>query len=124
MNFTDIFDSYIQQYSLVIYGLILGCSIAVILGVVFIKCLNILCCRHTLYFVCILMFFICAALFIYAIVLSMLMASMHYTCAYIEETLTSPTKFTQTITDVYGSKYSQFTNTFSECFGGTNDFMT
>lgn len=124
MNFTDAFDSYTQQYSLVIYGSIIGCTTAVIIGAIFIKCLNILCCRHLLYFVCIIMFFISIALFIYAIILSFLMASMHYTTSYIEGTFTSPTKFTQTITDIYGLKYSEFTATFSQCFGGTNDFMT
>lgn len=94
MNFTNTLDSYIQQYSLALYGSILGCAIAVILGVVFMKCLNVLCCRHLLYSVCFLLFFLCVALFFYAIVLSMLMTSMHYTCAYVEETFTSPTKFT------------------------------
>lgn len=123
MDLTHTLDSYIQQYSLALYGSILACAITVILGVVFMKCLNVLCCRHLLYFVCFLLFFLCAALFVYAIVLSMLMTSMHYTCAYVEETFTSPTKFTQTISDIYGSKYSQLTTTFSECFGGTNDFM-
>lgn len=123
MGLTHSLDSYIQQYSIALYGSILGCAVAAILGVVFMKCLNVLCCRHLLYFVCFLLFFLCAALFLYAIVLSVLMTSMHYTCAYVEDTFTSPSKFTQTFTDIYGSKYSQLTTTFSECFGGTNDFM-
>ena len=101
MSYTDTFDTYAQQYSLLLFGSILGCAIAVILGIVFLKCLKIICCRHLIYLVCILMFFLCLLLFIYAIALSILMTSMHYTCTYVEDSFTSPTKFTQLITDVY-----------------------
>ena len=101
MSYTETFDTYAQQYSLVLFGSILGCGIAVILGIVFLKCLKVLCCRHLIYLVCILIFFLCLLLFIYAIALSILMTSMHYSCTYLEESFTSPTKFIQTITDTF-----------------------
>lgn len=117
------FDTYSKQYSLALYGGILGLSIAVILGIVFLKCLNVMCCRHLIYLVCIIFFFICLILFIYTIVLSIVMTSVHYSCTYLDDSFTSPTKFIQTITDTYEQKHVKFKTVFSECFGGTNNFM-
>jgi uncharacterized membrane protein len=121
--FTKI-DSYNTQYSMALYGTFLGLSILIILGVIFVKCLNLIGCRYCLYFCCLASFFACLAAFAFAIVLSIIMPSLFYTCSYFSSAFNNPNQFSSTITTIGGSNYQNISSYFSQCFGGTNDFLT
>ena len=117
-------DSFNTSYSIIFYGVILGMASLILLGIIFVKCLNAIQCRYFIYFICFLMLFICILLFLYAIILSIIMPTLFYTCSYFENTFTSSTDFTNTILTLQGSGFANLANKFSQCFGGTNNFMT
>jgi hypothetical protein len=116
-------DSMNTSYSIPFYGIILGQALLILLGMIFMKCLNMLACRYFIYFICLIMFFFCLLLFIYAIILAILMPSLFYTCSYFQNTFTTPTGFTNMILTLQGNSYSDLANQFSQCFGGTSNFM-
>jgi hypothetical protein len=107
-----------------IYGTFLGLSILIIIGIIFVKCLNLIGCRYCLYFCCLVCFFACLIAFAFAIVLSLIMPSLFYTCSYFSSAFNNPTQFSSTITTIGGSNYQNISSYFSQCFGGTNDFLT
>jgi hypothetical protein len=117
-------DSLTTTYSIIFYGIILGMASLILLGIVFMKCLNAIQCRYFIYFICFIMLFFCILLFLYAIILSIIMPTLFYTCSYFENTFTSPTDFTNTILTLQGNGFADLANKFSQCFGGTNNFMT
>lgn len=51
------------------------------------------------------------------------MPSIFYTCSYLQNAFTSPVAYTNTVTTLLGTSYSNLANQFAQCFGGTNDFM-
>jgi hypothetical protein len=125
LNLLNNIDSYNLQYSIPLYGLVLALGALTLIGVILVKCLNAICCRHFLYLVCIFCFLVGLLLFILTIVLAGGMVTSYYSCAYLAGgTFTSPTAFTNTITNLAGSQYSNLPASFSQCFGGTNTFMT
>lgn len=117
-------DSYNLNYSIIFYGVILGQALLILIIIIFMKCFKMLSCRYLIYFICFIMFFFCLLLFIYAIVLAIIMPSLYYTCQYFQNTFTSPTAFTSMILTLQGASYTNLANQFSQCFGGTNGFMT
>lgn len=107
-----------------LYGTALGLGLLVIIGVIFVKCFGKIGCRHFLYIVCLLTFFLTIVAFIFAIVLSLLMPSLYYTCSYLQPAFTSPTAFASTLKTLGGGSFIEISNSFSQCYGGTNDFIT
>lgn len=80
--------------------------------------------RFCLYFLCIILFLICLVAFVVTIILSFTLPSLYYTCQYIQDTFTTPAKWTSTILTLNGNGYTETANHFAQCFGGTNDFIT
>jgi hypothetical protein len=73
-------DSYNINYSILFYGVILGLALLILISIVFMKCFNMLSCRHFIYFICFIMFFLCILLFFYSIILAIIMPTLFYTC--------------------------------------------
>jgi hypothetical protein len=117
-------DSYNLQYSMVLYGVTLGLAILAIIGVILVKSCKAIGCRHFLYFICILSLLVAIVLFIFAIVLATIMSVSYYSCTYTSTTFTNPASFTNTITNIFGAQNANLSTYFSQCFGGTNDFLT
>ena len=88
------------------------------------KCLDWISCRYVLYFFCLICFFLGIILFIFALILSAGMSSVYYGCLYFESSFTTPSGFTNIVTNLVGSQYANVGTYFSQCFGGTNDFLT
>ena len=124
MNFLANVDKYNVTYSFALYGTVLGLSVLSLLGIIFVKCFNMIQCRYLLYTICLICFFVCLLLFFLSITLSVAMASAWYSCTYLSTSFTTPTGFTSLIDNVVGSQYGDLSTYFSECFGGTNDFIT
>ena len=117
-------DSYNVQYSMALYGVTLGLAIFAIIGVILVKSCKAIGCRHFLYLICILSFLLGLVLFLFAIVLAASMSVSYYSCTYLSTTFTNPVSFTNTISNIFGAQNANLSTYFSQCFGGTNDFIT
>ena len=96
-------DSYNVTYSFALYGTVMGLSLLALLGVIFVKCFNMIQCRYLLHIICILCFFLGIILFALATFLSVSMASTYYACIYFSNTFTDPNSFTDMINNIVGS---------------------
>ena len=117
-------DSFTSSYELALYGVILGVSLMVLLGIIFVKCMGMMRCRYFLYALCVVALFLCLFTFLLTVILGLLTPSLYYTCDYFEGKFDSPSAFTSMMTTLQGSEYDTLVNNFAECFGGTYDFMT
>ncbi len=99
-------------------------GILTIIGIIFVKCFNIISCRHFIYLLCMVSFFVAIILFALAILLAIGMSTSYYSCVYLGNTFTNPNSFRNTINNLIGSSSSSLPDYFSQCFGGTNDFIT
>lgn len=124
MDLLTIVDSYNVKYSMALYAVTLGLGIFAIIGVILVKSCKAIGCRHFLYLICIISFFIGIVLFVFAIILAAAMSVSYYSCTYTTTTFTNPVSFTNTISNIFGAQNANLSTYFSQCFGGTNDFIT
>jgi len=117
-------DSYLSKYSMLLYAVTMGLGTLTLIGIILVKSCKAIGCRHFLYFVCLISFFIGIILFAFSIFLAAAMSVSYYSCSYTSTTFTSPASFTSTITNIFGSQYSNLPTYFSQCFGGSSDFIT
>jgi len=106
------------------YGLIMGVSVLVLFGVMFLKCFGFIKFRFCLYFLCLIIFLICLVTYLLSIIFSVTLPTLFYTCEYFKSTFSTPTKWTSTIIDLKGTSNTELANHFAQCFGGSNDFIT
>ena len=83
-------DSYNKNYSFALYGTTMALALLSLIGVIFIKCFNLIVCRYFLWLVCFVSFFVAVILFLLAILLSISMSISYYSCNYFSNTFTSP----------------------------------
>ena len=117
-------DSFTSSYEIILYGVILGISMLILAGIVFVKCLGCIKCRYFLYVLCVITLFLCLITFLLTVVLALLTPSLYYTCDYFQGRFDSPSTFTSMMNTLQGSDYDTLVNNFAQCFGGTYDFMT
>lgn len=117
-------DNMINKYSMLLYAVTMAMAVLTLIGVILVKSCKAIGCRHFLYLVCLSSCLIGIILFAFAIFLAAAMSISFYSCSYTSTTFTNPLSFTNTITNVFGSQYSNLPTYFSQCFGGTNDFIT
>jgi len=113
-------DQYNTQYSIIFYGIVVGIAALSILGIIFTKCFSMISCRYCIYLVCFIAFFMGIVMFLLALILSLLMPSVYYTCDYFSTAFDSPTKFGDMMKTIGGDDYNNIIAYFSQCFGGTN----
>lgn len=102
----------------------MGVAVLTLVAIIFLKCFNMIGCRFLLYFLCLACFILCIILFLFAIALSTSMSGIYYSCLYFENSFSTPAGFSNMVNNVVGSQYSSLGTYFSQCFGGTNDFLT
>lgn len=124
MSLLSNIDSYNVKYSFALYGSIMGIGIMVIIGIILVKSFNCISCRYCLYFLCFASFLLAAIMLLFATVLAAGMSSTYYSCVYLSDTFSNPNRFTHMVTTLVGPQYSDISTYFSQCFGGTNDFIT
>jgi hypothetical protein len=116
-------DSYNSKYSFALYGTVMGMGVMVLVGVILVKCFDAISCRHCLWLLCFISFFLALLLLVFAVGLAVAMTTTYYTCIYLSDAFTSPTTFTSVMNTLVGSS-GDVSTYFSQCFGGSNDFLT
>ena len=124
LNTLSTIDTLISTYSMLLYGITLGLALLTLIGIILVKSCKAIGCRHFLYLICFASFFIGVVLFAFAVLLASLMSFNYYTCSYTSTSFTNPLSFTNSIVNIFGTKYSSLPSYFSQCFGGSNDFIT
>jgi len=124
MDLLTLVDAYNVKYSMALYAVTLGLGIFTIIGVILVKSCKAIGCRHFLYLICLLSFLIGIILFVFAIILAASMSVSYYSCTYTSNTFSSPVGFTNTISNIFGAQNANLSTYFSQCFGGSNDFIT
>ena len=106
-------DSYNITYSFALYGAVMGIAILSLVGVIFIKCFNMISCRYMLHLLCLLSFLLAILLFLLAAALSSSMAGVWYSCTYFSTTFTDPASFTTMVNNLVGTEYGSLATYFS-----------
>ena len=116
-------DTINKKYSFALYGTVMGVGILVLIGIILVKCFDAISCRHCLWLLCFVCFFLALVLLIFASALATTMATTYYSCVYLGDAFTDPTSFTNVVGALVGQG-GDVSTYFSQCFGGTNDFIT
>lgn len=117
-------DSYNVKYSMTLYAVTLSLGILAIIGIILVKSCHFIGCRHFLYLICMLSFFMGIILFVFSIFLAAAMSVNYYSCTYTATTFTNPVSFANAVSNIFGSQNANLSTYFSQCFGGSNDFIT